>query len=286
MSLLNKHFYRHRARSETLHKIEIGCYHPRPHVMSSSSMPHQTLPQQSPLHCSICSNSTELIRCEGGYICNECLEKNREGRDETTRAVRQLQRAQRLKTEIARHQMAGKPIEETQLYVAEASDVLAQDAMGRQQLAITGPGNELLRPEMAAELNVGSANVISLEASTERIALISCLGQDTAAMALDAAEAAGAENSLEKMLAHQIAVAHHQALTLLSKANLEADPTHQIRLSGLATKWMTTSQTAMLTLKKLRSGGEQRITIQHVNVTSGGQAVIGEVNSREGGTRK
>ena len=44
----------------------------------------------------------------------------------------------------------------------------------------------------------------------------------------------------------------------------------------------------MDTLKKYRSGGEQRITVQHVTVNDGGQAVVGNINaggkpSREGG---
>jgi hypothetical protein len=32
-------------------------------------------------------------------------------------------------------------------------------------------------------------------------------------------------------------------------------------------------------LKQYRSGGEQRVTVQHVNVSDGGNAVIGNINS-------
>jgi hypothetical protein len=35
----------------------------------------------------------------------------------------------------------------------------------------------------------------------------------------------------------------------------------------------------METLKKYRSSGEQRITVQHVTVNDGGQAVVGNVNT-------
>ena len=34
-----------------------------------------------------------------------------------------------------------------------------------------------------------------------------------------------------------------------------------------------------VSLKKLKASGEQRITIQHVNVSDGGQAVIGDVRA-------
>lgn len=50
----------------------------------------------------------------------------------------------------------------------------------------------------------------------------------------------------------------------------------------MAAKWVNACQIAMLTLKKLKSTGEQRITIQRVNVSEGGQAVIGDVRAGGG----
>ena len=40
----------------------------------------------------------------------------------------------------------------------------------------------------------------------------------------------------------------------------------------------------LLTLQRLRTGGNQTVTVQHVNVESGAQAVIGNV--RTGGARR
>ena len=40
---------------------------------------------------------------------------------------------------------------------------------------------------------------------------------------------------------------------------------------------MTVFQQGMLTLKKIRQGGQQKIIVQYVNVSDGGQAVIGDV---------
>lgn len=81
------------------------------------------------------------------------------------------------------------------------------------------------------------------------------------------------------MMLHQIAAAHNQAMTMLSRDNLEADSAHQLRLSALASKWTATSLGATLTLQKLKTGGEQRVLVQHVNVNKGGQAVIGDVRT-------
>ena len=42
------------------------------------------------------------------------------------------------------------------------------------------------------------------------------------------------------------------------------------------------SKDGMLTLQRLRTGGNQTVTVQHVNVQPGGQAVIGNVQARPG----
>jgi hypothetical protein len=45
---------------------------------------------------------------------------------------------------------------------------------------------------------------------------------------------------------------------------------------------MTTYQQGMLALQRLRTGGTQRIVVQHVTVEDGGRAVVaGEVGSRK-----
>ena len=42
----------------------------------------------------------------------------------------------------------------------------------------------------------------------------------------------------------------------------------------------------METLKRYRTGGEQKVTVQHVTVNEGGQAVVGNVSHGGGGRRK
>ncbi len=44
------------------------------------------------------------------------------------------------------------------------------------------------------------------------------------------------------------------------------------------------AQDGVITLQKLKTSGPQNVTVQHVHVASGGQAVVGNVQSRTTGT--
>lgn len=119
----------------------------------------------------------------------------------------------------------------------------------------------------------------ALDASSHRIELVTRLGTDVAAMALDASHSIRAENSLEKMLAHQLALAHKAALETLDKAFFESDSTDKARLLNVSARLMETFQKGLLTIQKLRTGGEQTIHVQHVHVADGGQAIVGTVQT-------
>lgn len=41
----------------------------------------------------------------------------------------------------------------------------------------------------------------------------------------------------------------------------------------------------MDTLKRYRTGGQQKVTVEHVTVNSGGQAIVGTVEAGRGGRR-
>jgi hypothetical protein len=111
------------------------------------------------------------------------------------------------------------------------------------------------------------------------------MGTDVAALALDAADTMLASNSLEKMLAHQMAVLHSNAMVYAGQAALAQDPVRAVSMMNLSVRCMDSFQKGLLTIKRLRGSGEQRITIQHVNVTQGGQAVIGQVQPGGAGVK-
>ena len=50
-----------------------------------------------------------------------------------------------------------------------------------------------------------------------------------------------------------------------------------------ATKMLRTFTTQMEALKKYRTGGQQKVTVEHVHVNEGGRAIVGTVNQGGGG---
>ena len=128
-------------------------------------------------------------------------------------------------------------------------------------------------------------DAVSAEASMDRLKLADD-GIQCVAMAVDAAETVQAANSIEKMLAHQLAAAHKLAMTFAGKARelVEHDggpyqqeglyATEASRMAGSSARIMEAFQKGTLALHKLRTGGKQTVTVQHVNVNDGGQAVV------------
>jgi hypothetical protein len=123
-------------------------------------------------------------------------------------------------------------------------------------------------------------DLAAVEASFERSRLLTEQGADVAAMALDVVNAIQAGNSSEKMLAHQLAAMHRVAMEMIgSVVPHSRDAAIQNRRLNAAVRCMTAYQQGLLTLRKLRLGGPQRISIQHIQVREGGQAIVGDVLS-------
>jgi hypothetical protein len=112
-----------------------------------------------------------------------------------------------------------------------------------------------------------------------------------AEIAVETAHSIGARNSVERMLAHQMALAHRSAFLLgrqleaaLPKAS--TDDNSNLRVTRLATamcRVMGSYQQATAALQRLRSGGQQTVVVQHVQVSEGGQAIVaGEIKAGVG----
>ena len=154
-----------------------------------------------------------------------------------------------------------------------------------------GPGGEVVNEQVAGlgqkrmvirETLREGADRIAEDASLRRTDLLMQPSFNAVAMGIDAAEAIGAGNSLEKMLAHQMALAHEGTMRLMDQAlSFEArqDSVESCRLANTAARLMGVFQDGLLTLQRLRSGGNQTVTVQHVNVQAGAQAVIGNVGT-------
>jgi len=116
-------------------------------------------------------------------------------------------------------------------------------------------------------------------------------------MTLDVAETIQAENSIERMMAAQIAGLHKICMKMAQRGNealarmegvidwgrwdeLTIQAQRLVNGSVRASDGMTN---AVLALQKLRTGGGQTVTVQHVTVGDGGQAIVaGKVGGSRG----
>jgi hypothetical protein len=95
-------------------------------------------------------------------------------------------------------------------------------------------------------------------------------------------------DQIEAMLAAQMAAVHNATMTFARRlAHVETIP-QQDSASNALNKLARTFAAQVEALKRYRSGGEQKMTVQHVHVAEGGQAIVGNVSaSPEGvGARK
>jgi hypothetical protein len=184
---------------------------------------------------------------------------------------------------------------------AAALEQSSADALALVKSPPIGSGGELVPTGGQVKRGVNlidtveRPDAITAEASMDRLKLADD-GIDCVAMAIDAAETIQAANSIEKMMAHQLAAAHKLAMTFAGKANSLIDDkssnrqrqdgayvVEAARVANSSARMMDAFQKVTLALHKLRTGGKQVVTVQHVNVNDGGQAVVtgGGINGRD-----
>ena len=85
---------------------------------------------------------------------------------------------------------------------------------------------------------------------------------------------------LEGMLAVQMIGTHNAAMECLRRAMIE-EQSFEGRDQNLkhATKLMSLYERQLAALDKHRGKGRQKITVEHVNVHAGGQAIVGDLNT-------
>ncbi|MEI7606183.1 MAG: hypothetical protein WCJ64_02240 [Rhodospirillaceae bacterium] len=164
------------------------------------------------------------------------------------------------------------------------------EGLGATALALPNPppvgaGGEFVPESWELKDTVAAPDLTTAVASRTRVELAAEAG--ALELAVDAAATIDAKNSLERMLAHQVAACHSSAMKLIGKAEKELARSDKLneqyrhnsvltatRLFGVATRLMSTCQGAAETIQKLRTGGKQTVTVQHVQVNDGGQAVV------------
>jgi hypothetical protein len=94
------------------------------------------------------------------------------------------------------------------------------------------------------------------------------------------------KNELESLLATQMAAVHVATMAMVcrlaSSTNIKQQDSAERSLNKLA----RTFAMQLETLKRYRTGGEQKVTVEHVHVHTGGQAIVGNVSTEGEGEKK
>lgn len=94
---------------------------------------------------------------------------------------------------------------------------------------------------------------------------------------LDVVKGVKPKDQLEAMLAAQMAVVHWRFMAFGMQLNQVKSLPQQNSAESAFNKLARTFTTQMEALKRYRTGGEQKVTVQHVSVGEGGQAIVGNV---------
>ena len=89
-------------------------------------------------------------------------------------------------------------------------------------------------------------------------------------------------DELEAMLAAQMAAVHNASMTFARRLAHVENIKQQDSAQQAFNKLCRTFAAQLDALKRYRTGGQQHVTVRHVTVNEGGQAIVGHV-SREGG---
>src|SRR5215207_10882152 len=92
-------------------------------------------------------------------------------------------------------------------------------------------------------------------------------------------------DEIEAMLGAQMAAVHLATMTFARRLNHVDNLAQQDSAERAFNKLARTFTAQMEALKRYRTGGEQKVTVQHVHVNEGGQAVVGNVSAAPGGGR-
>lgn len=195
--------------------------------------------------------------------------------------------AEQIRHNVADRKDRGAEDNEASLIIADDLANAADTYLILDDVPVLGVGGEFVQTSNKSSLVCPSRDKvdrINTEASMDRLELASKNG--VLSMALDTAEAIGAGNAVEQMIAHQMAVAHRTSLDLMAEAGNTRDPIEKCRLINTASKLMDVCQKGLTTVHKIRNGGQQTVTVQHVQIGDGGQAVVNGTANIRGDDKK
>jgi hypothetical protein len=96
----------------------------------------------------------------------------------------------------------------------------------------------------------------------------------------------GATDEIEGMLAIQMVATHVAVIGTLRRQKGSETLLEQDRYGSLAVKLLRTFAAQIEALQRYRGKGQQKVTVEHVHVNAGGQAIVGAISPGKGGKEK
>ncbi|MGC2410658.1 MAG: hypothetical protein WA441_11850 [Methyloceanibacter sp.] len=93
-------------------------------------------------------------------------------------------------------------------------------------------------------------------------------------------------DQVEALLAAQMAAVHNATMTFARRLNHVETIPQQDSAEHALNKLARTFAAQVETLKKYRTGGEQKVTVQHVSVNDNAQAIVGNVSTGGRGNKE
>jgi hypothetical protein len=107
--------------------------------------------------------------------------------------------------------------------------------------------------------------------------------EDTINFMWDAIKGLKPRDEAEAMLATQMASVHLATMKYVRDIHTKDNFIHVDHAEKTLNKLARTFTTQMAALKNYRTGGQQKMTVEHVHVHDGGQAIVGSVTNEGGG---
>jgi hypothetical protein len=162
-------------------------------------------------------------------------------------------------------------------YQAEELEKVAQTAAQSECVSVVS--GEVTRESLPYALlnTLENPTTVAADASEHRSRLAA--DADVLEMALDASATIQAQNSLEKMQAHHLALAHKMAMHFGRLALEQKNVELACKIGKASLAAMQSYTKGQDSIYRARRGGRQIVTVQRVNINEGGQAVIaGQLN--------
>ena len=93
----------------------------------------------------------------------------------------------------------------------------------------------------------------------------------------------GPKDEIEAMMAAQMAAVHMTTMTFARRLAHVDNILQQDSAERAFNKLARTFAVQVEALKRYRTGGEQKVTVQHVTVNEDGQAIVGSISPQVGG---